>query len=282
LSAAAAAATLPFLGRGKRRVSKPVDTTKQAVPGGVIQTRASLDVPGFDVLQATSTNTYFLVGDFAYSRLLKMKVGHMEPPKGEPEGDLAQSWELSDGGQTLTLKLRPEAKGSGAHQRTRSRGRGRGLQLKNYETLAARGALAYKASPEPSMVAERSVQAGVSVRDFGTLLASSEDLYIQPGSRWRLRSNTVQGRRLHSQHYQRSVSLVPEIQAGAGKDLLVAGTACRNTRHCLQFRAATMFTDVFARGHRRRRTFRSSCGASVSTIWPAPASAEPPREQGVS
>ncbi|HXH21927.1 MAG TPA: ABC transporter substrate-binding protein [Dehalococcoidia bacterium] len=171
-------------------ISKPVDTTKEAKPGGVIQTRATLDVPGFDVLQATSTNTYTLVGDFAYSRLLKMKPGHMEPARGEPEGDLAQSWELLDGGLTLVVKLKPEAKWD-----PRPPTNGRAVTARDvvfswnkYETVGrTRARLANKANPDaPVMSAtaidERTVQFRLAFpfAILEPLLASNEDLYIQP------------------------------------------------------------------------------------------------------
>lgn len=171
-------------------ISRPVDTTSKAVPGGIIQTRASLDVPGFDVLQVTSTNTYTLVGDFAYSRLLKMKPGHMEASKGEPEGDAAQSWELSDGGQTLTIKLKPESKWD-----PRAPTNGRNLTAQDvvfswdkYSKLGrTRARLANTASPDAPILSATAIDArtvqfklAFPFSILEPLLASNEDLYIMP------------------------------------------------------------------------------------------------------
>ncbi len=171
-------------------LSQPEDTTKQALPGGIIQTRASLDVPGFDVLQASSTNTYTIVGDYAYQRLLKMKVGFQEPSKGDPEGDLASSWEYSDGGLTLTVKLRPEAK---FDPRAPTNGRQVDSQdvlfsWKKYSTVGrTRARLANSANPDAPVLSVTAPDARTVVFKLAfpfavlePLLASDEDFYIQP------------------------------------------------------------------------------------------------------
>jgi len=244
-------------------VSKPVDTTKEAVPGGVIQTRANLDVPGFDVLQATSTNTYLLVGNFAYSRLLKMKVGHLEPSTGEPEGDLAQSWELTDGGQTLTMKLRPEAKWD-----PRAPTSGRAVTAEDvvfswnkYEKIGrTRQRLAYNASPDAPVqsvtaIDNRTVQFKLAFpfAILEPLLASNEDLWIQPkeADGGFDPKSTVRGSGAFMvSDYQQSVSLSyrknpswyrKDLPYVDGWDLYILPEYASTVS---QFRAGAIFTDV--------------------------------------
>ena len=272
-------------------VSKPVDTTKEAVPGGVIQTRANLDVPGFDVLQATSTNTYFLVGDYAYSRLLKMKVGHMAPSTGEPEGDLAQSWELTDGGQTLTLKLKPEA---GWDPRAPTNGRKVTahdvvFSWKKYETVGrTRQRLANKANPDAPVqsataIDDRTVQFKLAFpyAMLEPLLASNEDLWIQPAEAdggFDPKSTVRGSGAFMVSDYQQSVSLSyrknpswyrKDLPYVDGWDLYILPEYASTVS---QFRAATIFTDVLrlediVQTKKDIPELLLRQGLSMSTIW---------------
>ena len=116
LSAGALAATLLSCGSNgddnngsSGLVSKPVDTTKQAVKGGTMQSFQAAEGLHFDPSNGTSLVIAHTV--HAYSRLFRYKVGTVfEPPDGSVEGDAASSWEISPDGLTLTMKLRPNMK----------------------------------------------------------------------------------------------------------------------------------------------------------------------------
>ena len=85
---------------------KPIDTTKQAKPGGSWVLHHPADPPNLDPLSTQFFGTNFQ-GYFVYSRAIKYKVGSVDsPPRGEPEGDAFSSWELSPDKLALTFKLR--------------------------------------------------------------------------------------------------------------------------------------------------------------------------------
>jgi len=85
---------------------KPIDTTKQAKPGGTWVLPHPEDPPNLDPLSTQLYRANFQ-GYFVYSRPLKYKVGSIDaPPKGEPEGDAFESWELAPDKLSLTFKLR--------------------------------------------------------------------------------------------------------------------------------------------------------------------------------
>jgi peptide/nickel transport system substrate-binding protein len=90
-------------------LSKPVDTTAQAVPGGIwVKTATSGE--GWDPLTG---GRVIALGDsaYVYSRLLKYKTGTPQNlPIGEVEGDAATSWEVASDGLQVTFKLRPNMK----------------------------------------------------------------------------------------------------------------------------------------------------------------------------
>ncbi len=90
-------------------VTKPVDTTAQAKPGGNYQSFIVQDVSGWDYLGATA-NLDRGQASFVYSRLFKWKVGVGEQAKGEIDGDLAATYELAPDSTQLTVKLKPNAK----------------------------------------------------------------------------------------------------------------------------------------------------------------------------
>jgi ABC-type transport system substrate-binding protein len=84
------------------------DTTSKAVKGGTFGFFRTADPPNMDTTgNANSTTQGFC--SYMYSRLLKWKAGIEKAPTGEIAGDLAQSWELSPDGMTVTLKMRPNA-----------------------------------------------------------------------------------------------------------------------------------------------------------------------------
>jgi len=88
---------------------KPADSTAQAKPGGIFESYIVQDVSGWDYLGATA-NLDRGQASFVYSRLFKWKVGVAQEAKGEIEGDLAESYELSPDYQQLTVKLKSNAK----------------------------------------------------------------------------------------------------------------------------------------------------------------------------
>ncbi len=91
---------------GSGLLTKPVDATKQAKPGGTWPLMQPNDPPNIDPLSTVAFQGDYQ-GYFVYSRPLKYKVGTIaDPPKGETEGDAFESWELSPDNLTLTFKLR--------------------------------------------------------------------------------------------------------------------------------------------------------------------------------
>jgi ABC-type transport system substrate-binding protein len=90
-------------------VSQPDDTTKQAKVGGVMKDRHPLgDPPTLDGY--TANNPWNAVGPHVYSTLVQFKPGYKEPTQNEIGPDLAESWEYSPDGLTITLKLRQGVK----------------------------------------------------------------------------------------------------------------------------------------------------------------------------
>jgi ABC-type transport system substrate-binding protein len=112
-TAAAAAAFLVACGGGSDHgpgnaqtlVSEPIDSTKQAVKGGTMQSYLATEGLNFDAPTGTAqVNAHSVL---AYSRLVKQKLGTVsQPPDGAVEPDAASSWELSPDGLQLTFKLR--------------------------------------------------------------------------------------------------------------------------------------------------------------------------------
>ena len=83
------------------------DRSSEAVPGGRYLASAS-NIPQVDPIGSPSTLTRIALNP-AFNRLFKIKPGVLEPSEGEPEGDLAESWEQSNDGLQLTVKLRKNA-----------------------------------------------------------------------------------------------------------------------------------------------------------------------------
>ncbi len=89
---------------------EPKDTSSSARRGGIYQSFAPRDVTDFN--PATTVQGAGLGGPerAAYSTLIREKEAPGGTKIGVVEGDLAESYELSDGGLRLTMKLRPNAK----------------------------------------------------------------------------------------------------------------------------------------------------------------------------
>jgi len=104
---------LAACGGGKERghedasslVSKPEETTSKAVPGGIWQDQLDGDILHLDVnLNASSTSFNQL--STVYEHLLRYSPSKGNPVEGPVVGELAESFEFSPDGLTLTMKLR--------------------------------------------------------------------------------------------------------------------------------------------------------------------------------
>ncbi|HEX5367918.1 MAG TPA: ABC transporter substrate-binding protein, partial [Dehalococcoidia bacterium] len=86
-------------------LATPVDTTKQAVKGGTLNYYQNADPPTMDPFTSSSSLTQAF-NEGVYQRLLRWSVGTPEKPPQTVEGDLAESYEVSPDGLTLTFKMR--------------------------------------------------------------------------------------------------------------------------------------------------------------------------------
>src|SRR5438045_1131175 len=85
--------------------AQPVDSSKQAVKGGQMQSFMPSEGLNFDAPTGTAEVQAHAI--LAYSRLVKAKLGTPgSPPDGSVEGDAAQSWEIAPDGLSVTFKLR--------------------------------------------------------------------------------------------------------------------------------------------------------------------------------
>jgi peptide/nickel transport system substrate-binding protein len=89
-------------------VVQPEDTTKQATRGGTIRDRHNADASTLDI--ANPVAPLNRPAQQAYSTLVRQKPGFLSPSKLDLEGDLAESWEWSNDGLQITMKLRPNVK----------------------------------------------------------------------------------------------------------------------------------------------------------------------------
>lgn len=84
-------------------------TTDSAKPGGTWTWPITADPASMDPMRPVSGT--LRQAQFSYSQLFKYKTGTPKnPPTGEFTGDLGQSWELSNDGLQLTVKIRPNVK----------------------------------------------------------------------------------------------------------------------------------------------------------------------------
>jgi peptide/nickel transport system substrate-binding protein len=89
-------------------ITDVADTTSKAKQGGVLKDYAQAEPRSLDPVNPLAD--YNRIAPFVYSTLLVSKPGHLEPPTGELQGQLAQSWETSQDGLQITMKLRSGVK----------------------------------------------------------------------------------------------------------------------------------------------------------------------------
>jgi peptide/nickel transport system substrate-binding protein len=92
-------------GPAKATLTKPVDTTARAVPGGIYPQSNAADISTMDIV-ADGTMGTSLISGWAYSRFLQWKPGFNAPADGSIEGNAIQSYEIAPDGQQITLKVR--------------------------------------------------------------------------------------------------------------------------------------------------------------------------------
>jgi peptide/nickel transport system substrate-binding protein len=85
-------------------VTRPVDTSKQAKRGGVMQFYRDREVTTSDPHFTSRTQPGTAS---TYSRLFRRKPGHLGPQPVEFIGDLSESWEVSPDKLQITIKLKP-------------------------------------------------------------------------------------------------------------------------------------------------------------------------------
>ena len=90
--------------KGSGLVVVPEDTTAKAKRGGVLKDYAQAEPRSLD--PSNPQADYNRITPFVYSTLLAAKPGKLQPATGELQGQIAQSWETSPDGLTLTFKLR--------------------------------------------------------------------------------------------------------------------------------------------------------------------------------
>jgi peptide/nickel transport system substrate-binding protein len=79
--------------------------------GGIYPKRISADPPSLDPYKQTAASPNTDIGTFIYNRLVNFKIGPgVDESKFEGSPDLAESWEVSNGGLTYTFKLRKGVK----------------------------------------------------------------------------------------------------------------------------------------------------------------------------
>src|SRR6185503_3563963 len=88
-------------------LAKPQDTSKSAKRGGVFKDSAVSDAQYFLYDQNLNGNGSDGLAGWVYSRLVQYRVGTASKlPDGSVDPDLAESWEVSPDGLTVTFKVR--------------------------------------------------------------------------------------------------------------------------------------------------------------------------------
>lgn len=88
-------------------LSRPVNSTDRATPGGTIRDFQNAEMHHFDVLQTSNNPVINFSAVFAYPRLLKFTSGeYPNAAEGISEGEVATDFEMGADQQTLTLHLR--------------------------------------------------------------------------------------------------------------------------------------------------------------------------------
>ena len=89
-------------------LTQAVDTTKDAKYGGIIKERIHADVPSLDI--NASVSALNSVSSHVMSSIVRVKPGVLEGAQNELEPDIAESWETSADGLTITMKIRQNVK----------------------------------------------------------------------------------------------------------------------------------------------------------------------------
>ena len=179
------------LGSKSGLITEPKDESSKAKIGGTLKTVRTADVPnGFDPLSTNNAST-LSVASLAYPRLLKFKAAkYPNQADGSSEGDLADSFELSNDHLQLTLKLKQNLKWD-SRAPTSSRLIDSEDVLYSWKKFVARNAgaldLAYEKSPgapiesinapDKNTIVFRMKQPDSSLLQ---LLTSASHLYVMP------------------------------------------------------------------------------------------------------
>ena len=86
-------------------VAQPKDTSSIAIAGATYKSVTNQDVQTFDVGE-TSNFTAYGAAPFLYSKIVKSKSVPTQPVGKEIDGDLAEKWEIADGGARWTFTFR--------------------------------------------------------------------------------------------------------------------------------------------------------------------------------
>ena len=88
-------------------LSRPLDTTSLARSGGTLKSYVSAEVSSFDPLASGTPTTHTHIAAYTYPRLMKFAPAlYPDHPKGNVEGDLVETHEISPDRLTVTLRLR--------------------------------------------------------------------------------------------------------------------------------------------------------------------------------
>src|SRR6266567_6494583 len=90
-------------------VTQPADSFKQAKRGGTLRDQTATDSPTLDIIGPIAGGTANNATR-VYSALVRAKPGYLKPYEGDLVPDIAESWEWSQDGLQITLKLRQGVK----------------------------------------------------------------------------------------------------------------------------------------------------------------------------
>ena len=174
-------------------LSKPVDTTANAKPGGTLKSYVVTDAQSFDPLASSTLSTFTQIAAYTYPRLIRFTPAlYPDHARGNVEGDLVESYEVSPDRLQYTLRLRQGPKWE-SKAPTSGRPVDAGDALFSWNKFARsspyRADLAYHVdaapgapveavtSPDPRTIVFKLKQPDAS---FLALLASDRLLYVMP------------------------------------------------------------------------------------------------------